>query len=350
MGLDRSAVLAVAVVTVIIASGCLSANPLTTAQEEQIIGEFEAAIDDVNEYSATVRTTLFGNETAELLMRVKTRPKTGEVRQEVLEPDNRAGDVIVTNASQTVSYDASENDIFVTALTRSHGQRVIGNMTRLTETHEIYYNGTASAAGTKAHKMTLVPDDQTVAVDTPKTLWLDKDTLFPVKIVTGASNGNREHSMTVRYTDISINPGLSDETFVFDVPKNATVTTPDDIHHSIQEFDRYDALANATTWSVPEPDIPDRFTFDSGTLFAADEQVTLAYTDGTADLFITQAWDDRTWNLDGTPVDIDGTTTYRTDSGPFTTLTWACGETSYRLLGSVSDETLLGIADSLVCS
>lgn len=359
---DRSSMAVFGVVVLLALSGCLSGGQLSAEQEKQVIERFEERMDGIDGFTATMdsETTLDGT-THETTAEIAVRPGTGEMRQEVLAPEERAGDVTVRNETHTVSYDADANEYRVYEFDSNLGERdLTSQITTLVDTHDIYYNGTETLDGTETHKVTLVPnetaaesaDATTGSAAVTTTMWLDAEETFPVKMVTEVDTDEMSTTSTVTYSDVELNPGLDDGRFQFDPPADATraqQTGPD-----IEQFESVDALEDATDAHVPSPTLPDGFEFESGHVvdYENHTSISLRYTDGDRRVSVTASTSPEFpgHEPDGEEVDLGERTGYYQEFDESGMIVWRCDDGGYAVGGDVERSTLTAVATSVSCA
>lgn len=341
--------LAVCLAAALVLAGC-AGQDLSESQEKQVADRFEEKMSEIDGYHATMTTTVeYDNETHTTEAEVWARPGTGEMRQKVISPAESAGHVTVSNGSVMWSYDPDEERATrVDVPNASSGSSLVGRLGELTETHDIISNGTVTLDGTETYKLTLVPNESesdVTAADVTKTFWLDKEELFPVKIQTELGE---DTTTTIRFTDLELNPGLSDERFEFEPPEGVEVDEPD--IPDIEEYESESALTEAADGAVPDPDVPPEYSFEQATRYETDEgeNLALVYTNGSEQLSIS-ANPYTGQSTEGETVQLgDRTGTYDSieDIGM---VTWTCDDTSYSVVGSLDKEALVDVAASIDC-
>lgn len=386
------ALLAVLVVT----SGCTllpggggdDSGPIgTDAQESYAAVEGFTAVMEV--------TTTQGNETDHMVARVQMRPGGNGVRQQVVEPASQAGNVFVSNGSVFWSYNASENTVTRTEFDPPNGTREYGaflqrifntiNDDRATaeekrtrtvgvsalpvvpqgggakgagvspggtlEDYNVTYRGTETVDGRTAHVVHLTPRPAHEGVAGNQTLWIDTEHYLPLKVHQSITvNGDHVES-TVVYRNVTINPGLSPETFEFDPPENATVEAS---QVSSNRHDSLSAAADDANFSAPEADLPDGFELERATVTRTRNVTSLVaqYTNGTADLMVTKQVGNRTDRqppTDRTNVTVAGQDGYYDEFGSTGIVSWRCDGRGYAVTGEFSKERLVAIAASVGC-
>lgn len=349
---DRQTMLTLGLVAALAVSGCLSTGPLSDQEEQRVAEKFEDHFEDIDGYTATVHMEMdgeFDNTTmdVETTSRVWQRPGTGEMRQEVRAPAEQAGDVTVTNDSASIHYDASENNYTKTDLSGiGDGMNdLTSQLHRLLENYDVVYEGTETLDGRETHRVTLEPTETSEALgDYEMGMWVDSDTWFPVKQQMGGDELGVE--TTVRYENVTLDPGIPDEKFEFDPPADATERETG--------FDTYDSrseLADATNVTLPEPDLPEGYAFDNGVVseYNSTTSVTLQYDGGEESLTVSVDSTPDDPREDGESVDLGNRTGRYSETNGVASLWWTCEETSYSVFGQLGKETVVDVGSSIEC-
>lgn len=346
---NRKALLTLGLVTAMVLSGCLGTGPLSEQQEERVADEFEDRFAAIDGFTATIHTEATGeNVSFESSAQVWQRPSSGEMRQEVLAPAEQAGDVTVTNESTSIYYDASENtyrkmDI---AGVGGAGSTDLGTQLRnLLDRFDVVYDGTTTIDGQETYKVTLEPSNETEALGQYQMeMWLDTEEYFPVQQRMESEELGFES--TVRYENVSINPGIPDERFTFEPPADAT-----EAETGFETYQSREALADATNVTLPEPALPDGYEFQAGTVsdFGGNRSVTLRYVDGDTSLTLSieTAGDDPSEGDE--TVDVGDRTGQYSEMSDVGHLAWTCEDTAYSVTGGENKETLTDVAASVGC-
>lgn len=346
---NRQVLLTVGLVALLALSGCLGTGPLSEEQEQHVADEFEERFSDIDGFTATVHTEMSGeNASSETRAEVWQRPGTGESRQEVLAPDERAGDVTVTNESTSIYYDESENSYTKMDLSglQSVDQSDLGSQLRnLLDRFDVIYDGTATVEGQETHEVTLVPANESgIGSDIEMTMWVDADNWFPVKQRLTSDEGGFES--TTRYENVTVNPGIDDERFTFEPPADATERDT-----GIDSYDSRADLAGATNATLPDPDLPEGFTFEGGTAtsFNDTDSVSLRYASGDETLSISVTGGASDSQEGDQTVEVGNRTGHYSEMNDYGHLIWTCEDSTYSVAGEAGKETLVDVGASIEC-
>lgn len=388
--------LPLALAALVAASGC-AALPVVDDDDAGAppTEDVAAAFGDLETLSATQVSSIESNGTTNET-RTEVRLALGEdgVRQfnRVLEPEEQAGDVTVVAGNESVIYDASENAVTRVQRTQNsesladrgeyyasvvaaarNGSTVsppdrgvsplpvvpvesggAGVDAGTIEGYEVDYLGTDEVADRRAHgfRMTAVTE---AAVDLNQTLWLDAEFYYPLHSEQTVTFGDRTYEVTSRVADVEFNADLPAGTFDWTPPANATEDTVD---FDVERFDSPDALAAAAPLSVPEPDLPEGYAFESGRLVGGNvTQVTAEYeNDDGGSVTVSKFVSDRNESTGGLGFDagenvtVAGQNATYLVTGQSSMVTWRCGEVQYSVLATEFDrEEHLAAAESVAC-
>ena len=390
----RSPWIAVALAALVAASGCAALPLLDTAPDAPPDDDVSAAFDDLETLSATKVSSLESNGTTNYT-RTELRLAVGEdgVREfsRVLEPEAQAGDVTVVGGEDALIYDASENtvkrvsqslnraspadrgDYYASIVAAARNDSTVSPPgqgvsplpvvpvessgdsveSAAIEGYEVEYLGTDRIADRRAHgfRMTAVTD---AALDLNQTLWLDAEFYYPLQNEQTITFDNRTYEVSSHLEDVEFNADLPADTFDWTPPENATEETVD---FDSERFDSQDALAAAAPVSVPVPDLPEGYAFESGRLAGENvTQVSVEYTDGdagtlTVSKLVTDGNDAGGSGFDaGENVTVAGQNATYLVTGQSKLVTWRCGDVQYNVMTTDLDrEELLSVAESVAC-
>lgn len=346
---NRQVLLTVGLVALLALSGCLGTGPLSEAEEQRVADEFEQRFSDIDGFTATVHTDVDGeNVSTETRAKVWQRPGTAEMRQEVLEPAERAGDVTVTNESTSIHYDASENTytrMDLSGLPTGEATDLGSQLRNLLDRFDVTYNGTDTVDGQETHKVTLVPSNTSATAGSLEmTMWVDTEQWFPVKQRMTSDELGIE--ATTRYENVTLDPGIPDERFSFEPPADAT-----ERETGFDSYESRDSLAEATNQTLPDPDPPEGYAFEGGTAtsFNGSDSASLRYANGDGSFTISVSDANGQPQDGGETVDVGNRTGQYSEMNEYGHLSWQCEDTAYSVTGNVDRETLVDVGASIEC-
>ena len=156
-------------------------------------------------------------------------------------------------------------------------------------------------------------------------------------------------NFTTRYDDIEFGTDHDEETFTFDPPEDATRHDPPEMER--EEFASVTEAQSVVPYPVPDPTVPARFELDRVLVAEVNDttRVGLFYADGneTVRVRVLPGFDHE---LQGMSVAVDGHPGTITRGYAKTTLYWSCADRTYSVIGPVSTEEKLSIAESVECA
>jgi len=372
---------AVLVVVTVVGAAVLTDDTTRSPPSPDGVAEQYRSLDGVQ--ATQVQTVTTGNETTRTVRRVSFRPGAGQYRVGAVRSENRsvAYDLIVSNGSARWLYDRENRTVqrntvegrttsYVTSATRLEryvaaavndteetevprlpsvsplgprqaGSAVNGSDVRAT----VEYVGTDRIDGRPTYVLS-VSFDRSSGRDGSARLWLDTEWFMPLQRQSSVTVDGERFETRVRYRNVSFEPGLDDSLFEFDPPENVTVDTG----VRLRSFESRAALSRNTTLPVPDPAVPDGFALEEASLTTAETTgVTLRYTNETARLSVTVTNEPGNFADEGTPVTVANTTARLNSIGQASFLSWSCRDRSVLVGGSVSNATLLQVAESVGC-
>lgn len=352
----RRFALAVTLAVVVVTSGCVS-GPLSEQQEDKLADRIESELADVDAYEATVTTQVtIRNETTTTRTHVKADAEDGTMWRKVLAPDDRAGDLMVSNGSVLWSYDASENTVQKYDFDTSLGATgIVGNTSRvfsdLTDNYDVTVKGTESVNGTEARVVELTPENDTAehgVAGTGMTVWLDTSSHFPVKVHQEFDLGDDTYESTIWYENLTLNPDFESGTFDYEPPADAEVeqvATAD-----TDQYDSESALRDAANRSIPAPELPADFEFDQGvvTNHDGDESVTAVYANGSATVRVA-TYPGSQYSADGENVTVGDHEATLSTYDDTAMVTWTCDGVRYSVVSTAGEALARSVAASIPC-
>lgn len=355
--------LALVLVALAVTSGCVgSVGSLDSGlTADQISDHVQTKYEQIDSYEATVETRIDGpNTTRTTRSHVVAKPQLGFQYSEYLAPEDMAGDVVVTNATTTWSYDASENSArrFDTSGITQSTQPDYGELVEhYQDRYDVTVDGTTTVADRETYVVHLTPKNASQQFTGEMTLWVDTERWFPVQQRSSYTIDNETTTVTTTYHDLRFNTGVSNATFDYTPPADATVETT--TMPSVQRFDSRSAAVDNTSVAVPDPAVPDDFALEQVTVteHSGMTSVRLQYTNDSATLSVSAAHGAdststtaNTTDSDAETVQIgDATASYRR-FGTTGILSWHCEDTGYGVSGDLSKADLTETARSLGCS
>jgi outer membrane lipoprotein-sorting protein len=391
------ACLVVLVVGVLLVGVWSSVSPAENATQQ--IGanasERYATIEGLNATRTTINRE--GDEVRRSVLRVSMRPGTDRFRRELLSGQHRRHDLTVSNGSMMWWRNRSSGAVERLRLSNptesadSQGERIERLFSRLNVTGEtdrtaatptpgidplpavpqnggapdgqatgdldeigaaafaVSYNGTDTLDGRTVYVLEITARNDSRVGGYRQTLWVDAERFFPLKRHTEWRADGERHALTVRYENVTFDPGLDESTFRFDPDANVSVEREDTPRRDF--YASTPALRRTTNISVPEPDLPPTFrlAYASRTESQRLTGIGLKYVNASMEISVSKnrgyfypPTPDWSTQVAGHQVNVStGYTNYAS---------WECGEYDYQVSGhAVPPELLVEIAGSVGC-
>lgn len=323
---------------------------------DRIVEEFRDRIDSLETVQFTRVTELtYDNETTTDSVRVHADFEDSQKRVETL--DGQTDTTRVWDDGHVIDYDAQENTVSEYEVT---GTSLLPDVEGLANESLIdyEYRGIETVDGQQTYALDAVRDTQVqqsndnANTTVSATLYIDASTYFPVRTEWHTSSEDLEHSSTVSYENVTLDEEIPDSTFELDLPDDV-----EDNRNSLpdtSEYDSYDDLVSNTALSLPDAELADGFSFDSGVVFDVDDlqRVTLTYTNGHESVIVTTrsepvAGFDYGESHRYDAVEVGDTTGYVHTGGDVTSL-YVEGDQSYTVFGEIDEETGVDIAGAIL--
>jgi outer membrane lipoprotein-sorting protein len=309
---------------------------------------------------------------------VISEPPDGQRRVRFVR-DEEGNLTIVQNPSTAWTYEEDENEVTRYDLEGSEDGLIIpaieyDHYEMLVEEFEVDYAGTDRVAGheadvivfrdpseepTTASLDVVVGDEQYSLVETTLTeplvfgehrLWIHAEHDYPLKEQTTlVGQDGTTMNFTTRYDHVEFGTDHDEDTFTFDPPEDAVQRDPPEM--SSENFESVEAAQAVAPYPVPEPTVPARFELDRILVAEVNDttRVQLFYADGneTVRVRVLPGFDHE---LRGMSVSVDGHPGTVTRGYAKTTLYWTCADRTYAVIGPVSTEEKLSIAESIECA
>jgi len=264
--------------------------------------------------------------------------------------------VTVRNESKTVIYNADENTVSTFDNSGSVGSRTMVN--GILNNTELTYETTERLDGEQTYRLSVTPNESAMAgpdsVET--TLWIDTETYFPEKFHSVSDSENFDYEITGEFRNVTVNEAIPDSRFEIDVPDDAEKP---DYASNMETYDSLTAVEDGTDHTVPDPDVPDAYSFTEATVFNSSDHhsVSLRYESDDGDTIRVSASGAMEFDEDERDsfetVVVNGHSAYYTEfefgGNTTSSLMVTCGDTTYTVYGDLSKSETIDIAESLDC-
>lgn len=314
---------------------------------EEVVERFEQRMASLESFVAVQRSSAtYDGDEINTTSQVWVRLDTGEYREETIAPEDRAGTVSVVNESVMATYDPRANEYTVFPNQSADPDRPMTLVGYVVQDAELSYEDTVRLDGERTHRLAVVPNESD-GVDANVTLWVDAETYFPSRVELSFTDGFNATTV-VEYEDAILNWSIPNSTFALDPPEDAErseFTAP-----NLTTFDSREELVANAPITVPEPDLPANYTFESATVSEdGTTNVRVVYSNGTDEITVNKVNDTQAMPSDGETVEIgDREGQYQT-IGDESMVVWTCEGNTYAVIGPESRERLTSIAESMVC-
>lgn len=281
---------------------------------------------------------------------------------------------LVSNESTIWRYDHRDDE--VVRIDRDEGGVVVpaiefDHYADVTDDFELRYEGSDRVAGRDAHVVVFTDSangDPTASIEllvgentyqlagaTVKEpmvldehrLWIDRETDYPLKERTEMSSPDGETvTITTEYDRIAFDGDPPPGIFEFEPPADAEVRTPS----TATEYDSTEAAADAVPYALPDPDVPDGFELRTVTVREIHDGVAVfvLFWDGT-DRVAVSVIPPPAHEATGVAVDVNGRPGTLVDTTSGSSIQWSCAGRTYRVVGTLSADDHLGVAESIDC-
>lgn len=387
----RHVVLALVLLAGLAFAGCTFASQETTYPDEPTVHEQLTAIETL-EADVVTETTIDGNETMIRTQLVRDFERN-RYRSEVIDGPS-AGMTVVMNESAMQYYAPSSNTLqFIDrpSMNESPIERTVETVSSIFErladensdadgeigispaptvptagtgsgsgqpsmTLPVGDNVSVSNAGTdtvdgrEARVVELRSTDEKSLLQNA-TYYIGQEWFLPLKSTVAVQVGNQTTVSTTTYTNVTINGHVDAGAFEFDAPPTATVV--DGPNGSFQQFDSRAKLEEGVDQSIPQPEIPSGYEFESAEVnpAASDQSVTIVYAGSSDSISVTkQSGTEVNLSDDAEHVEIGDASGRRVSVGPNEAIVWTCDGNSYSVVGSADGPPIESVAASVGCT
>ena len=156
------------------------------------------------------------------------------------------GLLIVSNGKTMWSYDEKNNEVFVMELKQPEVSPDYGKLVKnMLEYYDVELLGSEKVLGRDCYVLKLTPRGEGFA--STQKMWIDKEYWYPLRM---EMKGKRMN-MTMEYTEIEFNTGVSDDVFEFTPPEGAKIKTPEDL--GIKEFSSVEEAQQTVDFEILKP-------------------------------------------------------------------------------------------------
>ncbi|PSQ37233.1 lipoprotein carrier protein LolA [Halobacteriales archaeon SW_10_66_29] len=335
----------------------------TGPDADELLGAALDARESIDTVTGTMTvTSTSGEQSVTGTQEVWLRPPD-EQRTELVEVEADAAGleptVTVTNGTVTWLYFEDENRV----VRADHAQSSLGMAASALETQlqldpsnlDATHDGTATVAGRDVHVVEFTADTEEATYDSG-TLWIDRETNYPLKQEMTLSAGGEELTFEYEFEAVTFDEPIDDDVFAFDPPADAEVREFSEL--TPEQYDSIDDAEAAVPFDLPEPDLPEGYTFQTA---IAGENIQGYYAslqyrneNGTSIMVtVSESATDDSPLFESEPVEIDGVNATITTPEDNVRIAWTDDELAYTVFGisvngDLSEETVIEVAESIV--
>lgn len=117
-------------------------------------------------------------------------------------------------------------------------------------TYTVSYDGTSTVDGREVHVLHVQSQNDTGQQQYSsfsQTLWIDSEWFVPLQYRTTWRENGQQTNVTVRYSNVSFNPGFDANTFQFEMPENAALVSPTLGLNATEQLQEIDGISATLT-------------------------------------------------------------------------------------------------------
>lgn len=278
-----------------------------------------------------------------------------------------AGTVEVRNGDDMWFYYPGDNsyshfELSDTPSAEEMGGQMTQMVEQMLERTDISYLGSGEVARRETHELKFMPregEDNLGVMPGETTISVDSETSYPLKIEIKSEEFG---TMTMQYREIEFNPDFAPDTFTFVPPEGAEEIEMGML--DIEELTLEEARTKAPFALLEPTSLPEGFEFESAQLYQMPENeemsgvsIILTYKNGSDELTIGEFYSPENKSsiseiggreMESKKVTVRGQEGYSMEVGMgMRGLIWVENELEMSLFGSLSEEEMLKIAESM---
>lgn len=355
-------------------SGCLAATSNEDPGPETVIDRVEQNLNDTEAFEARlVQQQEVAGETTEMEA-IIAYESPGKMNITYVSPERFAGTRIVSNGSVTMIYNPDTGTATVQPAESPAGQNAssaglffglssAGEGTSIENTATTDDGTISLSYDADGQQMSLFiggsPDRQSRLTNTSSpvetTVWIDRDRWLPTKAELNYTNMRVPMVQTIEYQNFTIVEDLPDERFSTEPPTDARqsdgLLTPF-MDENMTTYLSRQAMVEAVDVPVPDPELPERFSFRQGATLDEGSFVWLIYGNESDVVQIQRIPEEVSVFESDRTVTVDGDEATLTRIQNQYVIEWQCGGGTYTLYGTTSafdTDELVDIAESIDC-
>jgi outer membrane lipoprotein-sorting protein len=202
------------------------------------------------------------------------------------------------------------------------------------------YNGTATVDGREAYRLDVTPTVENATLD-DLTVWLDTETLFPLRQHVVFTAEGEQYTFEQTYENVTVNPTLDPATFRL----TPSTLPPDTEFGRLDYYEDPEALAANSSVPLPGASLPDGYEFDRAFYVVQPPELAIVqYTGPDGRTLRVTALDAGTTPAPGESVRVGEGTGQLRRHGDVRVVEWRTDRGTYSVSGPVDRTTLLRVA------
>lgn len=333
------------------------ANDSSAPDDDAVVETFRDRFTSIETVVMTVETDMQMNDDRSMSTEQRLWVDYENDRARIEREFNGTETITVRNESETVVYSADENTLSTFNNTGSVGSRTM--VSGMVNNSELSYETTERLDGERTYRLDVTPTDSgamAISDSVEATLWIDTETYFPEKFHVVSDSEDFDYEMTGEFRNVTLNEPIPDSQFEIDVPDDAEKP---DYASNMDTYDSLTAVEDGTEHTVPDPDVPDAYSFTEATVFNTSDHhsVNLRYESDEGDTIGVTASDVTEFDEDARDsfetVVVNGHSAYYAEfelgGNTTSSLMVTCSDTTYTVYGDLSKSETIDIAESLDC-
>jgi outer membrane lipoprotein-sorting protein len=363
----------IAIVAVVVLGLCVGAVAYLGVTVEDGPPDPDALRDSVSEanaslegYETTIAVTIErGEETTEVEYHLAVdRPNRTNLTYRA--PEAVDGDVVIANRTGVYGYDVSRDEWGVYATESRRGYDVLASLVDAVADANASYEGTDRLEGSSGVVLQYsaggddvglriggsAPASRFASVDESDrvglSVWVDPEHELPTRLRQTYRSGGETTNVTLRLTDLEVDPGFGSGEFRYVPPESADRVDRTDLARS---YDSRSGLVANVTMSVPDPRVPGNFSLAgaASARLEGNRSVSLVYRDGPTRVTVLKRRPTAPIRRNGTAVDLGAVEGRYVTTPRGAVVAWDCDGATYSVSGTVEREVLVAIARSMAC-
>ena len=357
----------------VLSAGCFAVTSGDGPDADTVVERVEQKMNETEAFEARlVQRQEVAGQTTEMEA-IVAYEAPGKLNITYLSPERFAGTRVVSNGSATMIYNPDTGTASVQPIRSAAGQNASASglffgLSSVEDSTDIENTATTDDAvslsyAANGQQFSLFvggsPSRQSRLRNTENpvetTVWVDRDQWFPTKARLNYTNMQVPMIQTIEYENVTITEDLPDDRFSTEPPADARLTegliTPF-MNESMTSYLSRSAMVGAADQPVPDPELPDRFSFRRGMTMGNGSLVWTIYANGTDVVQVQRIPEAVSMFRSDRTVEVHDEAATLTRVQGQHIVEWHCGGSTFTIYGTTSafePEELADIAESIEC-